>query len=79
MRDLVMYVASQLVEHPENLVLEEDTLKGEGRFRLLVGPGDMGKMIGREGRIIKAVRTVLEAAAAARKQDFHLDVEEKPL
>ena len=62
MKDLVTYVAQALVDHPEQVAVSE--LEGEQTsvFELRVAPEDLGKVIGKQGRIAKAIRSVVKAA-----------------
>ena len=63
MKELVEVIAKALVDHPEEVSVNE---KNEGRtivLELHVAEGDMGKVIGKQGRIAKAIRSVVKAAA----------------
>jgi len=62
--ELVEYIAKALVDHPENVTVNQ--VEGEQSIilELKVDPEDMGKVIGKQGRIAKAIRTVVKAAAA---------------
>ena len=64
MKELVEYLAKSLVDHPEDVHVNE--VEGERTIilELSVSPEDMGKVIGKQGRIAKAIRTVVKAAAA---------------
>ena len=57
-------IAAVLVDRPEEIVIEEETLGDEVTLYLSVASGDMGKVIGKNGRIAKAIRTVMKAAAS---------------
>lgn len=73
MKELVEFVAKKLVEHPDDVqvrVIESDE---EQNFELHVNPEDMGRVIGRNGRVAKTLRTLL--AAAATKQDVRVNLE----
>ena len=73
MKELVEVIAKALVDNPEGVVVTE---KQEGRTTVLevrVADGDMGTVIGRQGRIAKAIRTVVKAAAS--KEDRKVIVE----
>ena len=64
MKELVEVIAKALVDHPEEVSVNE---KKEGRTTVLelhVADGDMGKVIGKQGRIAKAIRSVVKGAAA---------------
>ena len=67
MKELVEVIAKALVDHPEEVSVNE---KNEGRtivLELHVAEGDMGKVIGKQGRIAKAIRSVVKAAAAKQR------------
>ena len=73
MKELVEVIAKALVDHPEEVVVTE---KGEGRnitVELHVAADDMGKVIGKQGRIAKAIRSVVKAAST--KDNKRVDVE----
>ena len=73
MKELVEVIAKALVDNPEEVVVTE-TMKGEDTLiELKVSPADMGKVIGKQGRIAKAIRSVVKAAAS--KEDKKVIVE----
>ena len=73
MKELVEVIAKALVENPGEVVVTE-TMKGEDTLiELQVSPADMGKVIGKQGRIAKAIRSVVKAAAS--KEDKKVIVE----
>ncbi|MFW6074246.1 MAG: KH domain-containing protein, partial [Chloroflexota bacterium] len=63
---LVDYIARQLVDYPEDMRIESDQQGQMVRVYLRVHPEDMGRVIGREGRIARAMRTLLMIAASRR-------------
>ncbi len=63
MRDLVEYMAKSLVDHPEQVTVTEIENESAIILELRVADEDMGKVIGRQGRIAKAIRTVTKAVA----------------
>ena len=69
MKKLVEVIAKSLVDHPDEVVVTENEKEDAVIIELKVGPTDMGKVIGRQGRIAKAIRTVVKAALqrAAKK------------
>ena len=73
MKELLEVIAKNLVDHPEDVVVTE--VQGEKSLvlELKVAPEDMGKVIGKQGRIAKAIRTVVKAAAV--HEDKHIVVE----
>ncbi len=73
MKELVEVIAKALVEHPDEVVVTEKT---EGRnvvFDMHVAAYEMGKVIGKQGRIAKAIRSVVKAASS--KENKIVDVE----
>ena len=74
MKELVEVIAKALVDHPEEVSVIE---KKEGRTTVLelhVADGDMGKVIGNQGRIAKAIRSVVKAAAAKEDKRVVVDI-----
>ena len=63
MKELLTYIAQSLVEHPEAVSVTETVLAGETVLELRVAPEDMGKVIGRQGRIAKEIRTLMRSVA----------------
>ena len=62
MKELVEVLAQALVDHPEEVVVTETETENEILLELKVASDDMGKVIGKQGRIAKAIRTVVKAA-----------------
>jgi hypothetical protein len=62
MRELVLYLARSLVDQPDEVKVEETEGPEAIILELNVAPDDMGKVIGRQGRIAKAIRSVVKAA-----------------
>ena len=62
MKELLEVIAKRLVEHPEQVVVAETNNERALILELKVAPEDMGKVIGKQGRIAKAIRTVVKAA-----------------
>ncbi len=74
MQELVKYIAQTLVEHPEAVeVIEKDGAESV-ILELRVAPEDMGKVIGRQGRIAKAIRTVVKAATAKNEKPVFVEI-----
>ena len=63
MKELVEVIAKALVDNPDEVVVTESENDDELVIELKVAPSDMGKVIGKQGRIAKAIRTVVKAAA----------------
>ena len=63
MKELLTYVARNLVEHPDQVTVTETAEDGEMVLELRVAPEDMGKVIGRQGRIAKEIRILMRSVA----------------
>ena len=66
MKDLLTYIAQNLVEHPQAVDVQETETDGNVVLELRVDPSDMGKVIGRQGRIAKEIRTLMRSVAQRR-------------
>ena len=74
MKELVEVIAKALVDHPESVVVTE---KEDGKnimIEVSVADSDMGKVIGKQGRIAKAIRSVVKAAAAKEDKKVIVDI-----
>ena len=74
MRELVEVIAKALVDHPEEVVVTEKTEGNALVLEVKVADSDMGKVIGKQGRIAKAIRAVVKAAAAKEDKKVIVDI-----
>ena len=74
MKVLVEVIAKSLVEHPEAVRVDERQEEGQTVLELHVAEDDMGKVIGRQGRIAKAMRTVVKAAATRENTKVTVEI-----
>ncbi len=74
MQELVKYIAQTLVEHPESVEVVEKDGPESVVLELHVAPEDMGKVIGRQGRIAKSIRTVVKAATAKNDKPVFVEI-----
>ena len=74
MKELVEVIAKSLVEHPEAVSVDERQEDGQTVLELHVAEDDMGKVIGRQGRIAKAMRTVVKAAATRENTKVTVEI-----
>lgn len=72
MKDLLFYIAQNLVDNPDEVTVTEVEAEGETVFELRVAPGDMGKVIGRHGKIAKEIRVLMRSVA--QKQGKRISV-----
>ena len=73
MRELVEVLAQSLVDHPEEVTVQETEKDNEILLELKVAQEDMGKVIGKQGRIAKAIRAVVKAAASKTDKKVIVD------
>ena len=74
MKDLLLYIARSLVEHPDDVTVTEVQGTDELTLELRVNPDDMGKVIGRQGRIAKEIRTLIRACAQRTGVKVSVDI-----
>lgn len=74
MTKLVETIAKSLVDHPEQIVINEREDRQGSILQLQVAGDDMGKVIGKQGRIAKALRTVVKAAAVKQSKKIIVEI-----
>ncbi len=74
MKVLIEYLVKSLVDHPEQVAVAEREDDGNVMLELKVADDDLGKVIGKSGFTINAIRAVLQAAASSRKKRARLDI-----
>ena len=74
MKDLVEVIAKSLVDNPSEVHVKEIQGEQDLILELRVAPEDMGKVIGKQGRIAKAIRTVVKAAALNKDQKIVVEI-----
>ena len=74
MKELLTYIVQSLVERSDEVSVTEHETGGETVFEVRVAPGDMGKVIGRQGRIAKEIRTVVRSYAQRTGAKVSVDI-----
>ena len=74
MKELLLYIARSLVDHPEQVTVTETGEADDLTLELRVAPEDMGKVIGRQGRIAKEIRTVIRSYAQRTGEKVSVDI-----
>ena len=74
MKELLTYIAQNLVDRPEAVTVTEHVGENETVLELRVAPEDMGKVIGRQGRIAKEIRTLVRSCAQRTGQKVSVDI-----
>lgn len=77
MKKLVEFLGKSLASNPEQVVVEANDKGHETVYTLLVAPEDMGRLIGKGGRIAKAIRTVVKASAIKSGVQVHVEIDER--
>ena len=77
MEELVRFIAKNLVDEPDSVKVESREEGVTVVISLSVAPSDMGKVIGRQGRIAKAIRTVVKAASVREEKKYMVDIVEQ--
>ncbi len=77
MKELLITIASGLVENPDavNVTVDDPNEEGVIVYHLHVAEGDMGRVIGKQGRIAKAIRTVMRAAANQNREKIVVEID----
>jgi predicted RNA-binding protein YlqC (UPF0109 family) len=76
MDDLVAWIARELVDAPDEVRVERVDREGATVLRLHVAPDDVGKVIGRQGRIARALRALVRAGSARSRTRYLLEIAE---
>jgi uncharacterized protein len=75
LKDLILYVAQSLVDNPSAVQVRQIESSRSVIIKLMVAPEDMGKVIGKEGKIAKALRTLITIAAARDGKRATLEIQ----
>jgi len=74
MKELLIYIAQNLVDNPDDVTVTERETESETIFELRVSPSDMGKVIGRQGRIAKEIRALMRSVAQRQGKRISVDI-----
>ncbi|NSW85384.1 MAG: KH domain-containing protein [Syntrophobacteraceae bacterium] len=74
MKELVEYLVKSLADHPEEVVLKESEEDDTVILELKIATDDLGKIIGKNGNTINAIRTVVQTAASSQRKKAKLEV-----
>ena len=76
MKELLLYMAKNLVDNPDAVTVVEQTSEDGKVLELHVAEGDMGKVIGRQGRIAKEIRTIIKTVAQRTGEKVTVEIVE---
>ncbi len=74
MKDILTYIVANLVSDPQAISINEVANDDEITYELRVAPDDMGRVIGRHGRIAKEIRTLMKAAGNRENKKVSIDI-----
>ena len=74
MKELLTYIIQSLVENPDEVSVTERKADGETVFEVRVAEGDMGKVIGRQGRIVKEIRVLMKAVGQRKGKKVSVEI-----
>lgn len=74
MKPMIEYLVKELVDEPENVTVTEIQGEESTTYEVHVAPGDLGKVIGKQGRIANALRTVTKAVAMKSKKKVYVEI-----
>lgn len=76
MKKALEYIVSQIVDDPEKVKIDEQEDQGMINFTITVAPSDMGKIIGKNGKIIRAIRNVIKIPAIKQNNKINISLSE---
>ena len=76
MKELVEYIAKSLVDDPDEVTVTETVTGPNVLLELHVGQGDMGRVIGRQGRVVNAMRSLVQLSASRQAKRAQLEIVE---
>ncbi|MCF0121407.1 MAG: KH domain-containing protein [Oscillospiraceae bacterium] len=74
MKELLLYIAQSLVDNPDEVTVTERESASETVYELRVAPSDMGKVIGRQGKIAKEIRVLMRSVAQKQGKRISVDI-----
>lgn len=77
MKYFVEFVVSALVDKPDEVMISDTEIRGHTLYQVEVNPGDVGRIIGKKGRTIKAIRNVLQAVGREKGDSVQLDIRDR--
>lgn len=78
MKDTLHYIISSIVEKPDAVVIDETTDNGLVNLTIHVDPSDMGKVIGKEGKVIRSIRNIMKVKAMKHNVRISVSIADNP-
>ncbi len=79
MKDTLHYLVASIVDNPKEVIIDESEQEGTIQFTITVAKDDMGKVIGKEGKVIRAIRNVMKIPAIKENMRINISLAEQPL
>ena len=76
MKDTLHFIVSAIVDNPDDVAIEEFEDNGTTNFSITVAPDDMGKVIGKEGKVIRSIRNVMKIKAMKQNKRINVQLAE---
>ena len=74
MKELLTYIVQSLVDNPDKVTVDEKTTDRETVFEVRVAGGDMGKVIGRQGRIVRQIRVLMKSVGQRQNKKVSVEI-----
>ncbi|HUD09332.1 MAG TPA: KH domain-containing protein [Patescibacteria group bacterium] len=78
MKDTLLNIVSAIVDNPDKVEIKEEEVEGVTNFIITVAPEDMGKIIGKGGKVIRAIRSVMKIPAIKQEKRIYITLAEVP-
>jgi predicted RNA-binding protein YlqC (UPF0109 family) len=78
MKDILLSIVNAIVDNPDKVEVKEENIEGVDNFTITVAPEDMGKIIGKGGKVIRAIRNVMKIPAIKNNQRIYISLTEIP-
>lgn len=79
MKKALEYIITQIIDNPDKVVIAEQEDQGIINFSVTVDPSDMGKIIGKNGKVIRAIRNVIKISAIKQNKKINIALTEVPV
>lgn len=78
MKDTLQYIIASIVDKPDDVLIDEQDDNGSISFTITVAPDDMGKVIGKEGKVIRSIRNVMKIKAMKQNKRINIQLADTP-
>lgn len=78
MKDTLLHIITSIVDMPDSVVIDEEEIDGVTTFKITVDKNDMGKIIGKEGKVIRGIRNIMKIKAMKQNARINIVLAEIP-